>query len=230
MRLERWTAGAGLVFVPVTVAMVITESAGPDISKSAAQVAARIGPDRTDVVLNSVLHMVQGISVVVLGAALASLLVRRGTRHLAAQAALGFGMATAAASSVSAVLGATVAGSIHQLGRTDLPYLVYRAAEAAGTASTIFFAGVVLVMAVELGRLGLQPGAAAPVGVVASLVLAVGGFDYLSPDSGPLSALKALGGALTIVYVLFVSIRLLRGQATDDPGVRPATTRSPAVT
>lgn len=230
MRLERWTAGAGLVFAPVTVAMVITESAGPDMTSSAARVTAQMGSDRTDVVVNSVLHVVQGVSVVVLGAAVASLLVRRGARHLAAQAALGFGVATAAASTLSAVLGATVAGSIHQLGRTELPYLVYRAAEAAGTAGTVFFAGLVLVMAVELGRLGLQPGAAARGGVVAGAVLAAGGFDYLSPDTGPLSALKAVGGVLTILYVLVVSIGLLRAHFTDDAGGHPAVKSSPAVT
>src|SRR5579884_4031974 len=141
MRLERWTASSALAFVAVTIGTVVSESAGPDITTTPAQVSAQIGSHRFDVLLNSTLHTLQGLTALVLSAALAALLTRR-SRHLGAYSALSFGFATAAASLTSAVLSATAASSIHHLNDPRGPYLLYRAAQAAGIADTIFFAGL----------------------------------------------------------------------------------------
>lgn len=82
---------------------------------------------------------------------------------------------------------------------------------------------MLLVIALQPGPVGLRGWAASPVGVVIALVFAAGGFDYLSPDSGPLSALEAAGGVLALLYVLLISIGLLRRPGALHSEARPTT-------
>ncbi|HZT64336.1 MAG TPA: hypothetical protein VFA11_00965 [Acidimicrobiales bacterium] len=230
MRLQRWAAWSALAFVAVTIGGVVTESAGPDITTGPAQVAAKIATDRPDVLVNSILHTAQGMTVVVLSAALAALLASA-RRHLAAYCILGFGLATAAASLLSAGLSATVASSIHRVTDAQASYLLYRAAQSAGMVDTVFFAGVVLVVALELTRIELLPRSMATTGAVVALLFFAGGLDYLSPDSGPLSGVRALGGVLTILYLIIMSVRLLqRSEEAMSITGSPASAGSPPQT
>ncbi|HZU74809.1 MAG TPA: hypothetical protein VE990_18775 [Acidimicrobiales bacterium] len=199
----------------------MSEAAGPDITASPAQVAAKLSSHRSDVLVNSALHTVQGIAALILSAAVAALLASR-SRHLAAYGVFGFGLTTATASLVSAVSSATAASSIHQVTDPQAPYLLYRGAQAAGMADTIFFAGLVLVFALELTRSALLPRASAPAGAVVAVIFFVGGFDYLSPDSGPLSGVRALGGVLAVLYILVTGVALLRQGAAGNPEGQPA--------
>src|SRR5579859_2304747 len=109
MRIERWTALAGLALITSVIAGVVTESIGPDVTKSAAAVTAKVASDRSGVLINSALHLAAGVAVLFFAAGLATLIVERGGSHAVARVVFASGIATAAASILTAILAATVA-------------------------------------------------------------------------------------------------------------------------
>ena len=226
MRIERWTAVAGLALIASVIGGVVTESIGPDVTKSAAALTAKVASDRSDVLINSALHIAAGVAVLFFAAGLATLIVERGGSHAIARVVLASGVTTAAASVLTAVLAATVASSIHQLHDNQTVYLLYRGATTSATATTIFFAVSIAATAIGLTGIGLLSRMWGRIGLLAAAVFLVGGFDFLAPDAGPLSSVQALGGLLAILYIITVSATLLGAARSSDP-VRPhASTRA----
>ena len=217
MRVERGTALAGFAFVAATAGTVVSEARGPHITNTAAQVTAQIASDRADVLINSVLHIGLGVSVLFLAAGLATLIAQRGGRRMVPLVALAAGVMTAAASLLSAVLSATVASSIQHLDDSQAPYLLYRAAQTSGTASIIFFAITIAAAAIGLGRAELLSAAKARIGLAVAIALLAAGFDYLAPDAGPLSVVEPIAGVLALVYVVLVGVGLLGTSPVADP-------------
>src|SRR5579859_547808 len=140
MRVERGTALAGFAFVAATIGSIATESAGPDITKSAANVAAKLASDRSDVLISSGLHVAGAIAVLCLAAGLSTLLVQRGGGHMLARVVAGSGILTGAAMILTAVMTAATASSIHQLHDSQAAYLLYRGASTGSIVSMAFFA------------------------------------------------------------------------------------------
>lgn len=228
MRVERWSAFAGLALTGAVIGGVVTESIGPDVTRSADAVTAEVASDRSDVLINSALHVAAGVAVLFFAAGLATLIVERRGSHAVARVVLASGVTTAAASVLTALLAATVASSVHQLHDSQAAYLLYRGATTSATATTIFVAVFIAAVASGLTGIGLLSRMRGRIGLLIAAVFLVGGFDYLAPDTGPLSSVQALGGVLAILYVATVSATLL-GAARSGDTVRPRVSTGAAV-
>jgi hypothetical protein len=228
MRVERWSALAGLALIAAVIGGVVTESVGPDVTKSAAAVTAKVASDRSDVLINSALHIAAGVAVLFFAAGIATLIVERGGNHTVARVVLASGVTTAAASVLTAVLATTVASSIHQLHDSQAVYLLYRGATTSATATKIFFAISIAATAIGLTGIGLLSRTWGRIGLLVAAVFLVGGFDFLAPDAGPLSPVQALGGLLAILYIITVSATLLGAARSGEP-VRPHVSASAAI-
>ena len=125
LRVERFVALAGLIFVAAIVGTIVTGASGPDVSKSAASVAAKVAFQRTDVLTDSVCWIAAGVAFLCFAAGLSTLLTRRDAGQLASRVVLVSGAAGAATSFLTAVLMATVASSIHQLHDSATVYVLF---------------------------------------------------------------------------------------------------------
>jgi hypothetical protein len=217
MRVERWSAFAGLALTGAVIGGVVTESIGPDVTKSAAVVTAKVASERTDVLINSALHLAAGVAVLFFAAGLATLIVKRGGSHAVARVVLTSGTATGAASILTGVLAAAVANSIHQLHDSQAVYLLYRGATTSATATTIFVAVAIAAAALGLSGIGVLSRMWGRIGLLVAAVFLVGGFDYLAPDAGPLYPVEKLGGVLAILYIIAMSVVLLGAARSSDP-------------
>jgi len=216
MRVERWTALAGLAFVATTVGAVVTESAGPDVTKSPAAVAAKLGSDRSGVLINSALHIAAGVAVLLFAAGLAAVVRKGEGGRPVSHVVLAAGAATAAASGLTAVMAATVASSVHHLHDSQAVYVLYRGAASGALASMIFFAVALAAAAVGLTESGLVGRAWTRIALPVAGVLFIGGFGFLAPDAGPLSVVQVLGGVFALAYVVALSTALLGAARSQD--------------
>jgi hypothetical protein len=228
MRVERWSAIAGLALMAAVIGGVVTESIGPDVTKSAAALTAKVASDRSDLLINSALHLAAGLAVLFFVAGLATLIVENGGSNALARVVLASGIIAGAASVLTAVLVATVTSSIHQLHDSQAAYLLYRGATTSATATTIFVAVTIAATANGLTSIGLLSKVAGRIGLLVAAVFLLGGFDFLAPDAGPLSPVEKLGGVLGVLYIIAVSATLLGATRTSDPA-RPHVSASTAI-
>ena len=228
MRVERWSGLAGLALIAAVIGGVVTESIGPDVTKSAAAVTAKAASDRSDLLINSALHLAAGVAVLFFVTGLATLIIERGGSHAIARVLLATGITASAASVLTAVLAATVASSIHQLHDSQAIYLLYRGATTSATATTIFVAVTIAATAIGLAGVGLITRTWGRIGLLAAGVLLLGGFDFLAPDAGPLSPIVRIGGVLAILYLITIITALLGAARTGDP-VRPCVSTGAAI-
>jgi hypothetical protein len=228
MRVERWSAIAGLALMAAVIGGVVTESIGPDVTKSAAAVTAKVASNRSDLLINSALHLAAGVAVLFFVAGLATLIVESGGSNAVARIVLASGIIAGAASVLTAVLAATVASSIHQLHDNQAAYLLYRGATTSATATTIFVAVTIAATAEGLTGIGLLSKIAGRIGLLVAAIFLLGGFDFLAPDAGPLSPFEKLGGVLAVLYIITVSATLLGAARTSDPA-RPHVSAGTAI-
>jgi hypothetical protein len=217
MRAERGAALAGFAFIATAIGTAVTETTGPDITKTPAELTAKLMSDRADVLVNSAVNVAGGLAVLLLAATIATLIVERGARPVLARIVLGAGAVTAASKILGAVLSAADASSIHQLHDNQIVYLLFRAAQTADMAPMIFFAVLLVASIAGMLEVGLLSRASARAGTLIAGVLLLGGFDYLAPDAGPLSPVQALGAVLSLIYLVVLSTTLLRA---DQPTTR----------
>lgn len=217
MRVERWSALAGLALIATVIGSVVTESIGPDVTNSAAAVTAKVASKRSDLLINSALHIAAGVAALFFVAGLATLIVERGGSHAVARVVLASGITAGAASVLTAVLTATVASSIHHLHDSQAVYLLYRGATTSATATQVFVALTIGATAIGLAGVGLLSRISGRIGLLVAAVFLLGGFDFLAPDSGPLSPIERLGGVLAILYIIMVSAALLGAARAGDP-------------
>jgi hypothetical protein len=217
MRVERWSALAGLALIAAVIGGIVTESIGPDVTKSVAEVTAKVASGRSDVLINSALHVAAGVAALFFVAGLATLIVERGGSRPVARLVLASGIIAGAASVLTAVLAATVASSIHQLHNSQAVYLLYRGATTSAAATTIFVAITIAATAKGLTGIGLLSEISGRMGLLVAAVFLLGGFDFLAPDTGPLSPVERIGGVLAILYLIAVSAALLGAARTSDP-------------
>lgn len=228
MRVERWTAFAGLALIAAVIGGVVTESIGPDVTKGAAAVARKVASDRSDLLINGTLHIAAGVAALLFAAGLATVIVERGGSHAVARIAFASGITASGASVLTAVLAATVASSIHHVQGSQAVYLLDRAATTSATATTIFVAVMIAATSIGLAGVGLLSRISGRIGTLVAAVFLLGGFDFLAPDSGPLSPVERLGGVLAILYIILVSAALLGAARTGDP-VRPHASAGTAI-
>jgi len=217
MRVERGAALAGFAFVATAIATAVTETTGPDITKTPAELTAKLVSDRADVIVNSAVSVAGAAAVLLLAATLATLIMERGAPKVLARIVLCSGAVTAATKILGAILSSADASSIHALHDNQIVYLLFRGAQTADTAAMIFFAVLLAASVAGLSAVGLLSRASARAGILTAGVLLVGGFDYLAPDAGPLSPIQALGAVLSLIYLIFLSTTLLRA---DEPTTR----------
>jgi|GEM_PF-4818067 len=228
MRSERWTAFAGLALSGAVIGGVVTESIGPDVTKSAAVLTAKVASDRPDVLINSAFHVAAGLAALFFVAGLATLIMEGRGSHALARIVLASGVTAAAASVLTAVLAATDASSVHHLQDSQAVYLLYRGATTSATATTIFVAITIAATAIGLSGIGLLSRMWSRIGVLVAAVFLLGGFDYLAPDAGPLSPVERVGGVLAIVYIIMLSATLI-GAARSRDSVRPRVSTGAAI-
>jgi hypothetical protein len=217
MRVERFVALAGFAFVASIVGTIVTGTIGPDVSKSAAEVAAKVASKRTDLLINSALWMAAGVAFLCFAAGLATVLASQDRGQLTSRVLLISGAAAAAASFLTAVLIAAVASSIHLLPDSATVYVLYRGAVTSDIATDVLFGVSIAASAIGLHRLGLLNRKSAGAGVLAAAVFLVGGFDFITPTAGPLNPVGLIGGVLGLLYVVAVSVILLRTDRHGTP-------------
>jgi len=172
--------------------------------------AAKVASHRTDVLIDSVLWVTAGVTFLCFAAGLATVLARRDAGQLASRVVLISGAVAAATSFLTAVLIAAVGSSIHQLHNSQTVYVLFRGAVSSDIASDVLFGVAIAASALGLRQLELLSPRSTGLGVLAGAVFLVGGFDFITPNAGPLNPVGLIGGTLGLLYVIAVSAILLR--------------------
>ena len=211
MRTERWTGIAGVVLLTSVIAGIVFETMGPNLSMTPDQMSASFQNGQVTVGLATTFLLIQKVVLVGFAVGLATLAARGEKDHTISRLILIAGTLQVA---ITMVYVATFQAIVSVAGQLPVPVLFGLATvgENMDLAGMPFLGLMIAAGAYGLARARLLPRWAGRFGLVAGILLVLGSFSLLSPQSFFFMLPLLLGVLLTVLWLGIASVALIRAK------------------
>ncbi|HXN02415.1 MAG TPA: DUF4386 family protein [Candidatus Dormibacteraeota bacterium] len=211
MRTERWTGIAGLVLFATVVGGIVFETMGPNLSMTPQQVHDSFKNANGAVVAAGAFLLLQKVVLVAFVAGLATLVARGEKEPLLSRLVFAGGILQVAITTVYVTTYVAVASVIDQLS-VPITFGIFTVGDSMDLAGGAFLGLMFAGAGYGLARSHVLPRWLGRFGLVAGVLLMLGSFSLLAPQSFFLSLPMLLGVLLGVVWLLMANIALVRRQ------------------
>jgi len=209
MRTERWTGIAGLALLATVIGGIVFETMGPNLSQTPQQMHDSFKNANGAVVAAGAFLIVQKVVLVAFAAGLATLVARGEKEPLLSKLVFAGGILQVAISTVYVTTYVAVASVIDQLS-VPLVFGLFTVGDSMDIAGMPFLGLMFAGAGFGLARTGVLPRWLGRFGLVAGILLMLGSFSLLAPQSFLLNLPMLLGVLLALVWLLAANIALVR--------------------